>query len=162
MAQLLEQLGSRNFLKDSTETLTVRQQSTLSLSWSLSCTFSSGLHELFGVPTNTLSYLFQHPTHLSRSNRISILYKTCLAKCFLSTLKPRKVLHFMCWLVLFHLCVCLLFSLTTLKGSGTIWFLSLIQCSWNTMCLVTISNTLSFGSYKKCRRTIQTASCLSL
>lgn len=54
MAQLLEQLGSRNFLKDSTETLTVRQQSALSLSRSLSCTFSSGLHELFGVPTNTL------------------------------------------------------------------------------------------------------------
>lgn len=87
-------MGSRNFLKDSTETLTVRQQSTLSLGpfhalSPLVCMsfWSAHKHSL---------YLFQHPTHLSRSNRISILYKTCLAKCFLSTLKPRKVLHFMC------------------------------------------------------------------
>lgn len=35
--------------------------------------------------------------------------------------------------------------------------MSLIQCSWNTMYLVTTSNTLPFGAYRKCGKTIQTA-----
>ena len=35
--------------------------------------------------------------------------------------------------------------------------MSLVQCSWNTMYLVTTSNTLPFGAYRKCGKTIQTA-----